>query len=191
METLEHRKVKMQVVKLTLIILCLAGHDLFSQDKTLSGKYSWVGPAGLLTLSVEFEDTYFKYRSVGDFGPPFISKGYYLIKNDTLILMHDRFQHPHASTFKILKKADSITNEFGKPQRISQDLIQLSLKVSDNDNHPIVGCQVGLMKGDKALSWFLTNADGELFIHTEGRIADKVVIDFIGFMTKEINLNDL
>lgn len=193
MVILKHKKVKMQVVKFTFfVITILIQSKVFSQPKQLNGSFTWHGPAGLSSLTMNFDDNYFMSKTSGDFGGALISKGYYLIKKDTLVLMHEKYTDPKPSYYEVLQKSDSTSTLFGKKQKIKEDLIIIDFKIYNTDDQPIQqGCHYALLNRDKIISMQLTDSTGQGHIFTEGRVADKLTIGFIGYKTLIIDLNDL
>lgn len=81
MELLKLRKVKIQGAKFVIIAITIFFHNnIFSQSKELMGRYTWVDPTGESSIVMNYKNNYFTYKSEGDFGGAFISKGYYLLK---------------------------------------------------------------------------------------------------------------
>lgn len=192
MEISKHKKEKMRAVKYTFLLVVLhLGSNSFSQQKSLEGNYNWIGLDGFSSISMKFDKSHFTYESHSDFGQPLISKGYYLFESDTLILFHEKFDGSNPSYFNINNKIDSLSSEFGSKQKINSDRIFISITINNYENLPIVGSQIALMKGDKSLSWFLSDSQGKVFIDTEGRIADRLEIGFIGLQNVSIELSNL
>ncbi len=191
MVILKQKKGKMQAVKLILSLVALSlSHWVQAQSISLEGNYTWVGAAGLSSISMNLKNNYFTYKSQSDFGGIFLSKGYYLIKRDTLILMHEKYSDLNSSSFKVTKQVDSIASSFGLKQQIKKDMISMTLIILDSNNMPIQGAQIALTANNKTLSLFFTDLDGKAVIYTEGRIADKLIIGFIGKANLEINLDN-
>lgn len=191
MVMLKFRKVKMQGARFLLIIITFFFHNnLFSQSKELMGRYKWVDPTGETSIMINYKNNYFTYKSEGDFGGAFISKGYYLLKNDTLILSHEGITDPQPSKYKVIEKVDSSAAMFGMNQNIEAEVLNMSLIIFDTDKRPLSGTFVTLISNEKVLCRLLSDSEGKVNIYTEGRVADKVRIGFIGLKNLEIDLSD-
>lgn len=91
----------------------------------------------------------FLSQTYGDVGGPFISKGYYLVKQDTLILMHEPLKDPSPSYFEIVRKNDFVKPEVGSTHKIMEDKLYMTLIVVDSKGSPLDQTAVFLMKGEK------------------------------------------
>ncbi|MEP1088544.1 hypothetical protein [Algoriphagus sp.] len=163
----------------------------FAQED-LEGKYSWT-PRGVDhgNLQIEFKkDHHFDYVLYGTHGEKTISKGYYFVKQDTLLLFHEGIEHPRPSYFEVISKTDTIRRDFGLDSNFGDSIASLKIKVVDYSGETIPHTKVSIMKGKATLSGEVTNENGEARIYTTGREADKVIISFLGYRKLYIDLED-
>ena len=85
METLQQKRVVIQAVKTAILLLFILGFD-FSYCQTIDGQYRSCDPSGQSCQSIEFKKNKFHSVYAGDFGPKVISKGYFIMLKDTLLL---------------------------------------------------------------------------------------------------------
>lgn len=163
----------------------------FAQD-SLTGLYSWT-PQGVDFGNVQIElmqDHRFDYAQYGIHNKKTISKGYYFVKQDTLLLFHEGIKHPRPSYFEVISKTDTIRRDFGLDSSFGENRVSIKLKVLDYSSETLPHISVSLMKGKATLSTFYTDKNGETSIYTTGREADKVIVSFIGYRNLYIDLED-
>ncbi|MEB2781119.1 hypothetical protein U3A58_12015 [Algoriphagus sp. C2-6-M1] len=163
----------------------------FAQD-SLTGVYSWI-PQGVDRGNLQIElmqDHHFDYAQYGGHGEKTISKGYYFVKQDTLLLFHEGITHPHPSYFEVISKTDTIRRDFGLDSSFGENRASLKLKVVDYSGETIPHTNVSIIKGKSTLSGEVTDENGEARIYTTGREAEKVVISFLGYRNLYIDLDD-
>jgi hypothetical protein len=140
-------------------------------------------------LQIEFKkDHHFDYAQYGGHGEKTISKGYYFVKQDTLLLFHEGIEHPSPSYFEVFSQSDTVIRELGGVSKIGENRASLKLKVVDYSGNAIQSCLVVLMRGDASLSGEVTNENGEASIFTTGRVANKIAIASIGYRNLNIDL---
>lgn len=105
-------------------------------------------------------------------------------------MSHEVITDPKPSKYKVIEKMDSTAAKFGMSQNIEADVLNMSLTILSTDKKPISSTFVNLISNEKVLSRLLSDSEGEVNVYTEGRIADKIRIGFIGLKNLEIDLSD-
>ena len=157
----------------------------------LAGAYSWTEPAGLggTRVILSKENTFASYSS-GDLAGMHVSKGYYLLRIDTLIMIYEALKDPNPSYYEIVKKTDTIKPQIGQTTKVNPNHTNISLKIIDDKGLPLKACDIFLRKGKDMLSLYTSNPNGTANIFTTGQIADSVHIGFIGYKTLSIGLKE-
>jgi hypothetical protein len=112
----------------------------------------------------------------------YLSKGYYLILKDTLILFHQKLKVPPGSSFELMSHIE-----------IDGTTI-LSFEVVDEDNRPMVGVSVNFYSKDRRILFtLLTDTDGKIENVCLDRLSEisQVEFGFIGYQSLNINLIDI
>ncbi|WP_146260525.1 carboxypeptidase-like regulatory domain-containing protein [Algoriphagus chordae] len=158
----------------------------------IQGSYSYSFPVttgASITLQLN-EDHHFNYAQYGGHNEKTISKGYYFVKQDTLLLFHEGIEHPRPSYFEVISKTDTIRRDFGLESSFGESRVSFKIKVMDYSSETIPHTNVSIMKGKATLSGEVTDENGEARIYTTGREADKVIVSFIGYRNLYIDLED-
>ncbi len=176
-----------------LVILLLPCTSLIGQDR-IEGEYSSLDTgAELRTLTLEKENLFTSYSGVLGGHTSFISKGYYLIKKDTLLLFYDSLPYEYPpSSYTILTKSDTFVNQFGMGFKIAEDQASIAISIVAPDGNPLPGCNVAFMSAkNKAVFGDISDKDGKVFASTEGKLIENIIISWLGHKSIKINMKEL
>jgi hypothetical protein len=179
-----------QVVKVYLFAICLAcPFNLFSQSIEGSFNGYLPGDSGGVSLSITKDNRFFQTTYL-HLGESHVSQGYYLVKQDTLILFHEPTTDPAPSYYEVIQKTDSIRPLIGRPSPMRDIDLYMELQVVDVQGNPIEACLVLLGKGPFVIASESTDSKGIARISTGGRIADDIVIGIHGYKRLRIDLKN-
>ena len=119
-----------------------------------------------------------------------ISKGYYFLKQDTLILFYEALKDPFPSYYEVIEKTDTVKREIGGSFKMTQSDLYVDLHIVDLKGNPVEGCMVLLRKGDAIIASQGTDKDGKVQIATGGKLAEGLAIIYFGYKRVWIDLKD-
>lgn len=152
------------------LLICLSS---FSQK--IEGKYRWCDPVNSMCSDYNFTKTSFDIIRNGHSGISYKDKGYYLISNDTLIMVYD---NPVDNRVELIYK-ERINDALGNSVKGTS----LEVEIFNSDSTISRGATVVLMdKNNKAIKGFMVDGEGK----TDMTISDATDVEKIHFA----NLND-
>ena len=191
LESYEIKMIGMKHINL-LVILMLSYISLVGQGR-IDGEYSSFDTgAELRTLVLEKENLFTSYSGVLGGHSSFISKGYYLIKMDTLLLFYDSLPYEYPpSSYTILTKSDTFVNQFGMDFKITEDHASIDISIVGPDGNPLPGCNVVFMSTtNKAVFAEISYKEGKVFESTEGKLIETIIISWLGHKSIWISMKE-
>lgn len=180
----------MQIAK-KIFMLCYMLVSTVCLGQSPEGTYEWTGSAGLSVSHIDLKDNQtFEQTDQGDFGGAKYFGGYYMVRDDTLLLFHTELSHPDSSYYKITHRQDSSSAFGGMTKKYLPDLAILSLTITGPDNEPLPGANVTILRQEKTLSLLTTDTLGKVYVRTEGEIADQLNVFYRFHKNLKIDLSD-
>lgn len=164
------KKGKMRVVKLT-ILLTLCFYKGFTQTTAdLGNQYRYTLPGGEGVSNIYFDTLHHYYRIDNEgMGQKKISKGYYLICFDTLILFNEPIVDPDTSYYTI--EVDNSWNSNINDKSIEESKINLAtFKIKNERATPLEGITIVAKSSGMVVSGKTTNEDGEVTLEIQNNI---------------------
>ncbi len=121
----------------------------------------------------------------------YYKEGYYLLQDDTLILVCDNKGRSHSnSVFEVIEKTNQ-QKFFGQVKAMPESKISIKIVVQDAQNQPLSGATIAFMNGDDIIFAEISDQNGESSIISEGWFIKSMHISLIGYKELKIGLNPL
>lgn len=180
----------MQVVNI-ITFLFLFSFSLLAQEN-IEGVYTNIEGQGRRILELKKGNLFDESSSAFLSHSSFISKGYYLVKEDSLLLFYDSLPSAYPpSKFTVKDKSDSIFREFGGAYKIKDDVASLTLIIQDYSGNPIKGCNVGFMNSNKPIFGKISDENGKVKAYTAGKLIETISIYGMGYKPIKISMDNL
>ena len=192
MVILKLKKELMQVVKsfTFMCLFCLIAAQ--GKSQTLSGNFV-SSDSPLYEEFIFKKNQTFSSKSMNAFGhTTSYMEGYYLFREDTLIIICDESHHPKPSSkFHIVEQTNKSKDPLGQIKEISENKFYIELLIRDMDDQPIKGATIAYMNGKNIVFAELSDEDGKSLMISEGRFIESILISFVGYKELNINVNSL
>ncbi|MCL9804450.1 hypothetical protein NAT51_02885 [Flavobacterium amniphilum] len=160
-------------MKFLYAIIILISTKSFSQK--IEGMYRWCDPVNSMCSDYNFKKDNFEIIRNGHSDISYKDRGYYLISNDTLVMMYNNPVDKRVEVINKMKVNDALGNNV--------KMTSFEIQIFNSDNSVSRGATVVLMdKNSKVIKGFMVDMEGKVEI----TISDNTEVDKISFA----NLND-
>lgn len=160
-----------------------------SVSQTLSGKYELKRKTSYLKYDFR-KDRTFRSQSSNAFGHgSTFSEGYYLIKEDTLLLFYEPISRPQLSKVQVVDQQDSLSSVAGQ-KAVGPNIAIIDLVIEDKNGDGLPNVAVALIKDEKVIAVDTSNDSGNAYVYTTGQIAQEVSITLLGYEGVKIKLDN-
>ena len=175
-----------------LIYIGLSWNVLLGQT-SIDGKYRYTKGLYGKTLYLSNDNSFTSYSGIITGHGSFISKGYYLVRKDTLLLFYDSLPSEYApSKYTIVSITDSTFSKIGKSQKIPDNMANIYLSVQDFKGNPLAGCNIALMSStNRIVSGYVSDENGKAKFNIDRNSIDTIVVSWLGHKPMWITANKL